>query len=144
GRRPAGPVRGQPGRPLGVGRAGPPGGQVPDGRVGRQQPLGVRRLAGPGAAEHQGAPCRAGPGCIGPGGTAPADTPAVRLRCLNDSGDETTGPGETFDDRTDAEAWFADSWPGLLEEGVHAVTLLESTDGAEREVYGPMSLHQAS
>lgn len=64
---------------------------------------------------------------------------AFRWRYLDDAGNETTGPDETFADQTEAEAWLTDEWSELLDDGVDAVTLLD----AEAEVYGPMSLHEA-
>lgn len=66
---------------------------------------------------------------------------AFRWRYLDAQGTETTGPDLTFPEQVEAEAWFTDTWPELLDGGVHAVTLLETTDSHEREVYGPMSLH---
>jgi len=63
---------------------------------------------------------------------------SFRWRYLDESGNETTGPEETFADQAEAESWFTDVWPELLDGGVDAVTLL---DGAG-EVYGPMSLHE--
>lgn len=65
---------------------------------------------------------------------------AYRWRYLDKTGSETTGPDETFDEQAEAEAWFTDVWPELLESGVHAVTLLDGS----AEVYGPMSLHKPS
>lgn len=44
-----------------------------------------------------------------------------------------------FPTQADAEAWFAETWEQLAEEGVSAVTLMR--DGAV--VYGPMSLEPA-
>ena len=38
----------------------------------------------------------------------------------------------------DAETWLGETWRELLDAGVDAVVLLED----DREVYGPMSLHQ--
>lgn len=67
---------------------------------------------------------------------------AFRWRYLDDAGNETTGPDETFADQGEAESWFTDIWPELLERGIHAVTLLETAEGVRREVYGPMSLHE--
>ena len=48
---------------------------------------------------------------------------------------------EEYDDRrfasqADAESWIGETWAGLREAGVAAVTLIE----LERVVYGPMSL----
>jgi hypothetical protein len=65
---------------------------------------------------------------------------AYRWRYLDEHGTETTGPDLTFPDQPGAEAWFTETWPELLDDGVHAVTLLETADGREREVYGPMGL----
>jgi hypothetical protein len=61
-----------------------------------------------------------------------------RWRYLDEAGDETTGPNERFAEQAEAESWFTDMWPELLEDGVHAVTLLDGST----EVYGPMSLHE--
>jgi hypothetical protein len=41
-----------------------------------------------------------------------------------------------FDDQAAAEQWLNDEWPGLLDAGVEAVSLLDG----ESVVYGPMSL----
>jgi hypothetical protein len=64
---------------------------------------------------------------------------SYRWRYLDEAGNETTGPDLNFADQAEAEAWFTDAWPELLDSGVHAVTLL--ADGGA--VYGPMSLHEA-
>lgn len=45
--------------------------------------------------------------------------------------------GQRFESQAEAEAWFGDIFGDLADEGVDAVTLYE----ADREVYGPMSLH---
>ncbi|KQZ70495.1 MULTISPECIES: hypothetical protein [unclassified Nocardioides] len=52
---------------------------------------------------------------------------------------EITGDlaGQTFSSQADAESWVGEFYAELAAEGVDAVTLFE----AEREVYGPMSLH---
>ena len=42
-----------------------------------------------------------------------------------------------FSSQSDAESWIGEVWQDLLDEGVDQVTLFE----ADREVYGPMSLH---
>ncbi len=42
-----------------------------------------------------------------------------------------------FPSQSEAEAWFGESWRGLLDSGVDAVSLYEG----DRLVYGPMSLH---
>lgn len=42
-----------------------------------------------------------------------------------------------FPSQSDAESWVGEYWRDLLETGVEQVVLLE----ADREVYGPMSLH---
>lgn len=42
-----------------------------------------------------------------------------------------------FTSQGDAESWIGEAWRQLVEDGVDAVTLFE----ADREVYGPMSLH---
>lgn len=61
-------------------------------------------------------------------------------RYLDEHGNPTSGPDETFTDQAEAESWFTEMWPELLDEGVHAVTLFDG----EAEVYGPMSLHEQS
>jgi hypothetical protein len=45
-----------------------------------------------------------------------------------------------FPSQSDAESWIGEVWHDLLDEGVDQVTLFE----ADRQVYGPMSLHTAS
>jgi hypothetical protein len=45
-----------------------------------------------------------------------------------------------FPSQSDAESWIGEVWHELLDEGVDQVTLFE----ADREVYGPMSLHSTS
>ena len=62
-----------------------------------------------------------------------------RWRYADASGDELTGPAETFTDQTEAEDWLSANWQDLLETGVQQVTLLED----EEELYGPMSLLSA-
>ncbi len=42
-----------------------------------------------------------------------------------------------FTSQSDAETWLGEIWRELAEDGVESVVLLE----ADREVYGPMSLH---
>ncbi len=54
-------------------------------------------------------------------------------------------PGSTaadapgFTSQGDAESWIGEVWHDLLDEGVDQVSLFE----ADRQVYGPMSLHPA-
>jgi hypothetical protein len=45
--------------------------------------------------------------------------------------------GARFVSQGDAESWIGETWSELAEVGVDAVTLFE----ADRQVYGPMSLH---
>ena len=45
--------------------------------------------------------------------------------------------GQRFASQADAESWVGETFSGLAEHGVDAVTLFEQ----ERQVYGPMSLH---
>jgi hypothetical protein len=63
----------------------------------------------------------------------------VRWRYHDADGAETSGPDVGFDDQADAEEWLGREWQGLLDAGVHAVTLLNG----DEELYGPMSLHPA-
>lgn len=44
-----------------------------------------------------------------------------------------------FSSQSDAESWVGEVWRDLLDDGVDQVTLFE----ADRQVYGPMSLHPA-
>jgi hypothetical protein len=68
-----------------------------------------------------------------------------RWRFEDSSGAEVTpedgGEGAVggFPSQSDAESWIGEVWRDLLEEGVDQVTLFE----ADRQVYGPMSLHAA-
>jgi hypothetical protein len=61
---------------------------------------------------------------------------ALRWRYQDLDGGPTPGPEITFSDQDDAQEWLGREWPGLLESGVAAVTLLD--EGSV--VYGPMSL----
>ncbi|MGH3455060.1 MAG: hypothetical protein ACRDPQ_07455 [Nocardioidaceae bacterium] len=45
----------------------------------------------------------------------------------------------SFPTRADAESWIGESWRELRDAGVDQVRLFEG----DREVYGPMSLHDA-
>ena len=47
-------------------------------------------------------------------------------------------PAPTFDDQAAAEAWLAEHYDDLVDEGVESVSLVEG----ERVVYGPMSLSE--
>jgi hypothetical protein len=48
-------------------------------------------------------------------------------------------PEASFPTRSDAESWIGESWRDLRDAGVDQVRLFEG----DREVYGPMSLHEA-
>ena len=50
-------------------------------------------------------------------------------------GTAAEAPG--FPSQSDAESWLGEVWRDLLDDGVDQVTLFE----ADRQVYGPMSLH---
>ena len=54
-----------------------------------------------------------------------------------EGGVAASAPG--FSSQSDAESWIGEVWPELLDEGVDQVSLFE----ADRQVYGPMSLHAA-
>ena len=55
-------------------------------------------------------------------------------------GGDSTASGVTgFPSQSDAESWIGEVWRDLVDEGVDQVTLFEG----DREVYGPMSLHEA-
>jgi hypothetical protein len=64
-----------------------------------------------------------------------------RWECTDKAGNvvEVTGAlgGQTFASQADAESWVGEVWADLAEQGVDNVTLYE----ADRQVYGPMSLH---
>jgi len=67
-----------------------------------------------------------------------------RWRFEDASGSEVDGAGVStaegvngFPSQSDAESWIGEVWHDLLDDGVDQVTLFE----ADREVYGPMSLH---
>jgi len=63
-------------------------------------------------------------------------------RCETGTGESVEPPDEAvavFPSQADAETWLGEEFPTLVEAGVDQVVLLEGT----REVYGPMSLHEA-
>lgn len=63
-----------------------------------------------------------------------------RWRLLDGSGAEVQVSEElaqTFPSQSDAESWLGEFFTELADAGVDQVVLLE----ADREVYGPMSLH---
>lgn len=78
-----------------------------------------------------------------PASPAPDSQPTApwRWRLLDAAGAEVTVASEladqTFTHQGDAESWLGEYFPELQEAGVDQVVLLE----ADREVYGPMSLH---
>ena len=50
-----------------------------------------------------------------------------------------TASGVTgYPSQSDAESWIGEVWRDLVDDGVDQVTLFEG----DREVYGPMSLHE--
>jgi hypothetical protein len=62
------------------------------------------------------------------------DASGVEVRLPEDG---VTGGASGFPSQSDAESWVGEVWQDLVEDGVDQVTLFE----ADREVYGPMSLH---
>jgi hypothetical protein len=77
-------------------------------------------------------------------GTSDSPASSWRWRFETASGAEVEAvPGSTaaeaggFASQSDAESWVGEVWRDLLDEGVDQVRLFE----ADREVYGPMSLH---
>ena len=68
-------------------------------------------------------------------------TPMTWTWRLEDSSGSPVDAGDfsraEFPSRSDAESWVGEFWRDLLSAGVDQVTLME----ADREVYGPMSLH---
>lgn len=61
-------------------------------------------------------------------------------RLEDSSGGELSLPeyaDERFASQADAESWVGEIWSDLADAGVDQVTLFE----ADRQVYGPMSLH---
>jgi hypothetical protein len=81
------------------------------------------------------------------GGVEPTPKSVWHWRFESSSGSEVT-PAEAaagsaaggFPSQSDAESWIGEAWRDLVEEGVDQVTLFE----ADREVYGPMSLHASA
>jgi len=71
----------------------------------------------------------------------PASAHPWRWSLLTAAGDEVAITGaladQTFASQADAESWVGEFWAELADLGVDAVTLFE----ADRQVYGPMSLH---
>jgi hypothetical protein len=54
--------------------------------------------------------------------------------------DGSTASGVSgFPSQSDAESWIGEVWRELVDDGIDQVTLFEG----DREVYGPMSLHEA-
>lgn len=51
--------------------------------------------------------------------------------------DKVSAGSPDFPSQGDAESWVGEVWRELLDDGVDQVTLFE----ADRQVYGPMSLH---
>jgi hypothetical protein len=49
----------------------------------------------------------------------------------------TAAEAPGFPSQSDAESWLGEVWRDLLDDGVDQVSLFE----ADRQVYGPMSLH---
>ena len=71
----------------------------------------------------------------------PASARPWRWSLVSASGDPVTITGpladQTFASQADAESWVGEFWAELADLGVDAVMLFE----ADRQVYGPMSLH---
>ncbi|WP_424185044.1 hypothetical protein ACOBQX_24555 [Actinokineospora sp. G85] len=61
---------------------------------------------------------------------------SFRWRYEDAAGSPVDGPDTTFADQAEAELWFSDEWPDLLDAGIEQVRLFED----DTEVYGPMSL----
>jgi hypothetical protein len=60
---------------------------------------------------------------------------------LLDERDADVGSSTDFPDRDAAESWLGAEWSELVGRGVEEVTLVELSDGAERDVYR-MSLRE--
>ncbi len=77
------------------------------------------------------------------GSSDPSPKSTWRWRLEDASGAETSSAEASsvsgFPSQSDAESWIGEVWRDLLEDGVHQVTLFEG----DREVYGPMGLHEA-
>ncbi|HYO38148.1 MAG TPA: hypothetical protein VER39_00675 [Nocardioidaceae bacterium] len=78
------------------------------------------------------------------GGSEPGPRTTWRWRFEDSSGGEVgatdgsmASAASGFPSQSDAESWIGEVWHDLLDEGVDQVTLFE----ADRQVYGPMSLH---
>lgn len=48
------------------------------------------------------------------------------------------GTSDEFESRSDAESWVGEAFADLVDDGVDQVRLFDG----DKEVYGPMSLHQ--
>jgi len=74
-------------------------------------------------------------------GQAPGPLPsgAVPLPWLylDEGGNETAGPDETFSDQAEAESWFTTCGPSCWR-----AACTRSPCSTAAEVYGPMSLHE--
>jgi hypothetical protein len=57
-----------------------------------------------------------------------------------DGGDQEVGSSETFPDQEAAEAWLGEAWPGLLQQGVELVVLVDRERG---DAIYRMSLREA-
>ena len=77
------------------------------------------------------------------GSSDPSPKSTWRWRLEDAAGAETSSTEGAsvsgFPSQSDAESWIGEVWRDLLEDGVHQVTLFEG----DREVYGPMGLHEA-
>jgi hypothetical protein len=60
---------------------------------------------------------------------------------LRDEREADVGKSIDFPDRDAAESWLGAEWRELVGRGVEEVTLVELSDGAERDVYR-MSLRE--
>jgi hypothetical protein len=77
------------------------------------------------------------------GSSDPSPKSTWRWRLEDAAGAETSAAEGAsvsgFPSQSDAESWIGEVWRDLLDDGVHQVTLFEG----DREVYGPMGLHEA-
>lgn len=62
--------------------------------------------------------------------------PSWRWLCADEAGVVLSEPAVTFDSQQEAEDWLRDQFEELADDGVAAVTLMDS----EHAVYGPMLL----
>ena len=78
------------------------------------------------------------PSSFGSGEPSPSSVWQWRLEDSSGTEVTSTAGSPRFPSQSDAESWVGEVWRDLADDGVDQVTLFEG----DREVYGPMSLHE--